>query len=103
MGDYMSKKQIPFWEESYQDESVVSFFVQPNATVKEFEHLLKKQSRILEVGCGEGQNAVYPAQQVDAFDLSENGIAKLKRICSANNVQMNAFLTNNKKALNCGN
>lgn len=92
----MSKEQIPFWEESYLDESVVTFSIQPNATVKEFEHLLDKQSSILEVGCGEGQNAIYMAQQsfcnIDAFDLSENGIAKLKRICSANNVQINAFV-----------
>lgn len=92
----MSEKPIPFWEECYQDDSVVTFSVQPNTTVREFEHLLDRHARILEVGCGEGQNAIYLAQQgysqVDAFDLSENGIAKLKRICTAGNVQLNAFV-----------
>lgn len=37
---------------------------------------------------------MYLAQQghyVDAFDLSEYGIAKLKHICELSNVQVNAF------------
>lgn len=91
----MSKEPIPFWEKSYTDDSVNTFSAQPNATVVEFEHLLDKRSNIIEVGCGEGQNAIYLARQgfsnVDAFDISENGIAKLRRIACANNVQLNAF------------
>lgn len=50
----MEEKKIPFWEEAYQN---------------------------LEAGCGEGQNVLYLARQgysdIDAFDLSENGIAKV--------------------------
>jgi len=92
----MSGKPIPFWEETYLDDSITTFSAQPNGTIREFEHLLDKDARILEAGCGEGQNAVYLAQQgyahVDAFDISENGIAKLRRICAAENVQLNAFV-----------
>lgn len=92
----MDKNLVPFWEEAYRNETVAVFSEEPNATVKEFEHLLDKESRIIEIGCGEGQNALYLAGQgysnVDAFDLSEYGIAKLKQRCGEKNVQVNAFV-----------
>lgn len=92
----MNNDIVPFWEEVYQDNDAVAFSVEPNATVKEFEHLLHKQSNIIEIGCGEGQNVIYLAQQgycnVDAFDLSEHGIAKVKQKCRAGNIQLNAFV-----------
>ena len=91
----MHRNSIPFWEEAYQNENVSAFSTEPNATLREFEHLLSKQSKILEVGCGEGQNAVYLAQHgyynVDAFDISEHGIAKLQKRCRANGIRLNAF------------
>ena len=90
----MSKDLVPFWEKAYQEYDTVAFSIEPNATVTEFEHLINKQSKVLEVGCGEGQNAIYLAKQghlVDAFDLSEHGIAKLKHRCELSNVQVNAF------------
>ena len=92
----MSKEPIPFWEKTYLDDSAITFSATPNATVTEFEHLLDKETSILEAGCGEGQNAIYLARQgfadIDAFDISENGIAKLRRIADANNVRLNAFV-----------
>lgn len=91
----MDSKMKLFWEETYQDERITTFSAKPNATLKEFEHLLNKQSKILEVGCGEGQNAFYLAQQgfcnVDAFDLSEHGIAKLQQRCRKGGIQLHAF------------
>lgn len=92
----MDKNLVPFWEEAYQNEAVAAFSEEPNATVKEFEHLLDKESRVIEIGCGEGQNALYLAGQgycnVDAFDLSEHGIAKLEQRCKTKNVRVNAFV-----------
>lgn len=91
----MKEELVPFWEKAYQNEEIDAFSSEPNATIKEFEHLLSKQSKIIDVGCGEGQNAFYFAKQgycnVDAFDISEHGIAKLKRRCERENVQLNAF------------
>lgn len=91
----MDRDLVPFWEEMYRDENSVTFSSEPNATIKEFEHLLGKQSPIIEIGCGEGQNAVYLAKQgycnVDAFDISEHGIAKLQKRCKKEAVQLNAF------------
>lgn len=91
----MDKDLVPFWEKSYQEDDTIAFSDQPNTTITKFEHLLHMQSKVLEAGCGEGQNAVYLAQkgyQVDAFDLSEHGIAKLKRRCEQSNAQVNAFV-----------
>ena len=48
----MNEKLVPFWEESYKNENVNAFSPEPNATVKEFEHLLSKQAKIIDVGCG---------------------------------------------------
>lgn len=67
----MDKAVIPFLEETYLKDDVMTFSMEPNETVREFERLLKKQSDILEVGCGEGQNVLYPAKQ---------GIAILMRL-----------------------
>ena len=91
----MDKDLVPFWEKSYQKDDTIAFSDKPNTTITEFEHLLHMQAKVLEAGCGEGQNAVYLAQkgyQVDAFDLSEHGIAKLKRRCEQSNAQVNAFV-----------
>ena len=91
----MDKDLVPFWEAAYQDENVTAFSSEPNATIKEFEHLLSRQSHIIDIGCGEGQNAFYLAKQgycnVDAFDISENGIAKLQQRCKKENIRLNAF------------
>ena len=94
----MDKDLVPFWEEAYQDEDIVAFSAEPNATIKEFEHLLSRGSQIIDIGCGEGQNAIYLARQgygnVDAFDISEHGIAKLQKRCRRENIQLNAFVAN---------
>lgn len=92
----MEEKKIPFWEEAYQNLEDVAFSSEPNATLREFEHLLHRQSAVLEAGCGEGQNVLYLARQgysdIDAFDISENGIAKLKKLCEIQGVALHAFV-----------
>lgn len=94
----MDKVTVPFWEETYQNQNITTFSSEPNATVKEFEHLLTKQSKIIEIGCGEGQNAFYFAKHgychVDAFDISEHAIAKVRQRCQREGVPLNAFTAN---------
>ncbi|MBD5485769.1 MAG: class I SAM-dependent methyltransferase, partial [Lachnospiraceae bacterium] len=90
----MRKDLVPFWEKSYREYDTIAFSNEPNVTITEFEHLLSDKAKVLDVGCGEGQNAIYLAgkgHHVDAFDLSEYGIAKLKHRCELSNVQVNAF------------
>lgn len=92
----MSNKAIPFWEESYQNMNNITFSNKPNKTIQEIEPFLEKEWNILEVGCGEGQNVIYLAKEgytnIDAFDLSEFGITKLKRLCEIESVNVNAFV-----------
>lgn len=91
----MIKDSIPFWEDAYKDKDAVAFSSEPNPTLKEFEHLINKNSQIIDVGCGEGQNAFYLAKNgycnVTAFDLSENAIAKLNQKCASEKIRLNAF------------
>lgn len=90
------EKPVPFWEVAYRSDNVMAFPIKPNKTVVEYEHLLDKNAAVLEAGCGEGQNVLYLAKQgfcnIDAFDISDAGITKLKRLCEVNGVSLNAFV-----------
>ena len=92
----MSEKLTPFWEAGYQNMETLTFSAAPSPTVTEFEPLFDKSWNILDVGCGEGQNSIYLAKRgfpnVDAFDISEHGIAKFKKICEFNKVTLNAYV-----------
>lgn len=50
---------------------------------------------VLDIGCGEGKDAVYMAQQgcsVTAFDVTESGIRKAKQLASNRLVEIDAFV-----------
>lgn len=69
----------PFWEQEYLNRER-STFGSPSAEVAELTQHLPEGARVLDVGCGDGRHAVYLAGlgfRVDAFDISENAIAKL--------------------------
>ena len=86
----------PFWEETYKDDNISTFGTEPNQSVKDYEYLFDKTWNILEIGCGEGKNPIYLASKgfskIDAFDLSENGIAKPSRIANKNGLSINAWV-----------
>lgn len=51
--------------------------------------------KVLDIGCGEGKDAVYMAQMgydVSAFDLTENGIRKTINLAKSKNVSINAYV-----------
>ncbi|MCR5501718.1 MAG: methyltransferase domain-containing protein [Lachnospiraceae bacterium] len=51
--------------------------------------------KVLDIGCGEGKDAVYMAQkgyEVSAFDLTENGIRKTIALAETRNVRINAYV-----------
>lgn len=53
-----------------------------------------KPYRVLDIGCGEGKDAVFFAKcgyLVTAFDISEKGIEKAKRLAEHNKVDINFF------------
>lgn len=85
----------PFWEKSYKDDNVTTFGIKPNPTIEERWSMFTKNGAVLDVGCGEGKNAIFLAQKgfvVDAFDISESGIEKLKRLALKNRVKVNAWV-----------
>lgn len=50
---------------------------------------------VLDIGCGEGKDAVYMAQQgckVTAFDLTESGIRKTRLLAKDRNAEIDAFV-----------
>ncbi len=53
-----------------------------------------KPYRVLDIGCGEGKDAVFFAKcgyAVTAFDVSESGIEKAKKLAEHNRVEVNFF------------
>lgn len=53
-----------------------------------------KRYRVLDIGCGEGKDAVFFAKcgySVTAFDISENGIEKAKKLAEHNKVEVSFF------------
>jgi len=81
----------PFWEATYQDKSVSTFSKEPTFDVNEFTHILENPSLVLDVGCGEGRNAIHLASKnhtVEAFDLSEAGIEKAMSLADNMNLKI---------------
>ena len=70
--------EIPFWEDTYKDDTNFTFGNDPNQSVIKVENLIEKSSNIIDVGCGDGKNSLYLAEHgfksIDAFDLSENAV-----------------------------
>ncbi len=85
----------PFWEIGYRDKNASTFAKGPTNDVAEFYKKLKPGSWVLDVGCGEGRNAVFLTEQghkVDAFDVSDSGIEKAKSIAEYKGLDINFFV-----------
>ena len=48
----------PFWEESYRTDDVATFRIEPNPTIQEKWSMFEKNGTVLDIGCGEGKNAI---------------------------------------------
>jgi tellurite methyltransferase len=86
----------PFWEKTYSDNTVTTFGTKPNRAIEDMWESFDKNWSILDVGCGEGKNPIFLAENgfknVDAFDLSQAGIDKLLRIAYIKKVKVNAWV-----------
>lgn len=86
----------PFWEKTYQDDSVTTFGIEPNRAVEAMWDKFEKHWSIIDVGCGEGKNPIFLAekgfQNVEAFDLSSAGIEKLLKIAALKKVNVKAWV-----------
>jgi len=87
----MQNEIRPFWEQAYRDPEAVAFSKGPTADVAQFHPLIPPGSTVLDVGCGEGRNAIFLAglgHRAEGFDLSEPGIEKAKAIAAAKGVDV---------------
>ena len=67
---------------------------EPNSFLKKHIHLLPK-GKALDMATGEGRNAIFLAQngfEVDAVDISEKGLKKVKKLAQEKGVKINTFL-----------
>lgn len=87
--------KIQVWEDSYNDDSVSTFGDSPNSWLIEYFEYFDKTWRLLDVGCGDGIDSLYLAnngfKNIDAFDISKNAINKMARLAKANNLQVNGW------------
>ncbi|WP_148411369.1 methyltransferase domain-containing protein [Murimonas intestini] len=85
----------PFWEQTYRDKNSSTFYKGPTVDLEEFYNLLAPESKVLDVGCGEGRNSIFLAKHghtVEAFDISEAGIDKARGIAEQQNVHVDFFV-----------
>lgn len=78
------------WNSRFQ-ESAYLFGTEPNAYLRRHAGLWQAGQRVLCVADGEGRNSVWLARQginVDAFDISEVGVSKAKKLAEAAGVSV---------------
>ena len=83
----------PFWEEAFSRLEAVDTFGGPAGELVSLADLLPDGPSVLDIGCGEGRNALYLAGRgcaVTAIDLSAAGIAKLKHFARRKGLQVTA-------------
>ena len=82
--------------DSRYDQEEYYWGLTPNRICYDIMKLLPpvKPYRVLDIGCGEGKDAVFMAKcgyAVTAFDVSEQGIEKAKRLAEHNQVNVRFF------------
>ena len=81
----------PFWEQAYRDPDAVAFSKGPTTDIAAFHHIIPPGSTVLDVGCGEGRNAIFLTKlghYAEGFDLSEAGVAKARAIAAEQNLDV---------------
>jgi tellurite methyltransferase len=90
-----AKNPVRYWDESYAKDGYF-WGVKPSWMCFKVMELLPttRRLRLLDIGCGEGKDAVFFARcgyDVSAFDLSEIGVEKTKKLADSANVHVNVF------------
>ncbi len=84
---------VPFWETTYAQLGGASTFGKPAEELVQLVDLLPPSASVLDLGCGEGRNALYLAEQgfkVTAIDISVAGIKKLRHLARQRRLSITA-------------
>jgi tellurite methyltransferase len=84
----------PFWETTYADLDA-STFGGASQEVRDIISRLHAGARVLDLGCGEGRNALFLSESgfdVTAVDISETGILKLRFLAEQKNLNIRSVV-----------
>ncbi|MNW41239.1 Tellurite methyltransferase [compost metagenome] len=95
LGYISQNKPITIYEEEYKTEEYY-WGLEPNKACYQVLQLMppSRRLKLLDIGCGEGKDAVFFARNgydVTAFDVSDAGIEKTKRLADQMGVHVNVF------------
>ncbi len=95
MGYAAEKRRTAYYEDKYRSDEYY-WGVTPSYMCYDVLRLLPpdKPRTLLDIGCGEGKNAVFFAKNgytVSAFDITESGIDKAKRLAERHGTEINLF------------
>lgn len=85
----MDRPAEPFWDQAFRDDARP--FGPPSAEVLELCARLPPCARVLDLGCGDGRNALPLAaagHRVTGVDISKSGIEALRRRADAEGLEM---------------
>ena len=93
----MADTKKPFWEGSYKRKGKLDTFSggKPSKGLVEVAAKIKLPAKALDLGCGEGRNALYLAGigfETSASDISESGIQKLKTAAGELHLHVDAVI-----------
>jgi len=98
MGYSAFNSDTSYYEDDYRKKDYFWGVIPSTMCLKVLELLPpEKQLKLLDIGCGEGKDAVFFARcgyDVSAFDISEAGLEKTKRLADKANVNVRTFRAN---------
>ncbi|WP_424767468.1 helix-turn-helix domain-containing protein [Paenibacillus sp. sgz302251] len=88
-------EQVSIYEEEYKTQEYY-WGIEPNSACYQTIQLMPptRHLKLLDIGCGEGKDAVFFARNgydVTAFDISDAGVEKTKRLADKIGVHVNVF------------
>ncbi|MNO22329.1 Tellurite methyltransferase [compost metagenome] len=95
LGYLSQERPITIYEKEYNTDEYY-WGTQPNKACYQVLQLMppNRRLRLLDIGCGEGKDAVFFARngyEVTAFDVSDAGVEKTRRLADQIGVHVNAF------------